>query len=313
MEKVEISIVVPCYNEEESLPLFYNEAISKLATLNKEWEIIFVNDGSKDKTQDIIEELCDKDKRIKGICFSRNFGQQAALLCGLKHAKGNAVIDMDCDLQDPFDVALEMIKKWEDGFEVVHGVRKNRENESGFKKSTAKWFYKIFRKTTKLDMPLNSGDFKLFDRKVVDAIIKMKEHSRLLRAQATWVGFKQTSIEFDRPGRVAGQTKYNLKKMMKLAKDGFVPNTYAPLHVSAIMGIVLLILSLITFIVLIILSCLKVPSVNIVSYIFPTLTTLTSILLISHSLSNVYLAAIYEESKNRPIYIISKTKNIDNE
>lgn len=311
MEKVELSFVVPCYNEEESLPLFYQEAITKLSTQDKSWEIIFVNDGSKDKTQEIIEDLCSKDKRIKGIDFSRNFGQQAALLCGLKHAKGQAIIDMDCDLQDPFDVALEMIKKWESGFEVVHGVRKNREKESGFKKSTAKLFYKVFRKTTKLDMPMNSGDFKLFDRKVVDAILKMKEHYRLLRAQTTWVGFKQTSIEFNRPGRVAGKTKYNLKKMLKLARDGFVPNTYAPLHFSIIFGIALLILSVITFIVLIILSCLNVPSVGLVSYLFPTLSTLTSILLISHGLSNVYLAAIYEESKNRPLYIVSKTNNLD--
>mgnify|MGYP000347249434 CR=1 FL=1 len=182
----EYSLVIPAYNEEKSLPLFYEKVTPLMETLGEDFEMIFVNDGSRDSTKEILKALAEKDKRVKVCNFSRNFGQQAALLCGLTESKGKAVIAMDADLQDPPEVAIEMIAKWKEGFDVVHGKRRKRKGETVFKKATASLFYRFMRKITSLDMPVDVGDFKLYDRKVVDAILSMGEHDRLLRAQTTW-------------------------------------------------------------------------------------------------------------------------------
>ena len=222
---VKYSIVVPVYNEEKSLQLFYDAVVPKMNSLGEEYELIFVNDGSRDATKSILQGFAATDKRVKVCTFSRNFGQQAALLCGLTHASGDAVIAMDADLQDPPEVALQMIEKWKEGYKVVHGKRRARAGETLFKRYTAKLFYKIARKMTDLDVPQAVGDFKLYDREVVNAILSLSEHDRLLRVQTAWVGFKQTCVEFDRPERVAGETHYTLKKMIKLAESGIFPNT----------------------------------------------------------------------------------------
>ena len=206
MEKIKYSIVVPAYNEEQSLPLFFERVIPMFEALNEPFEIIVVNDGSKDKTEDILRQKCLEDKRVRGISFSRNFGQQAAFLCGLKHTSGEAVIAMDADLQDPPEVALEMIEKWKEGYDIVHGRRKKRPGESVFKRITAKVYYKFLHRISYSKVPPNVGDFKLYSRRAVDEIIAMPEHNRLLRAQASWVGFKQTFIDFDRPAREVGET-----------------------------------------------------------------------------------------------------------
>ena len=217
------SIVVPAYNEERALRLFYNAVLPTFESLREDFEIIFVNDGSTDKTQEILAELARVDKRVKVCRFSRNFGQQAAILCGLERAVGDAVIVMDADLQDSPQTALLMIDKWKEGFEIVHGKRRKRVGESAFKKRTADLFYAFTRKLTGLDIPSNVGDFKLYDRKVVDVLVKMDEHDRLLRTQTAWLGFTQTFVEFDRPERVAGETHYTVKKMVKLAQSGIFP------------------------------------------------------------------------------------------
>ena len=219
------SIVVPAYNEEKSLRLFYDAVTPMMESLKEEYELIFVNDGSMDATKEILKGLAAQDKRVKVCSFSRNFGQQAALLCGMEAASGDAVIAMDADLQDPPEVALEMIEKWKEGYEVVHGTRKKRKGETAFKKGTAKLFYGFTRKITGMDIQRDSGDFKLYDRKVVDVLLKMGEHDRLLRAQVAWVGFKQTCVEFSRPERIAGESHYTVKKMLKLAEAGIFPNT----------------------------------------------------------------------------------------
>ena len=174
-----------------------------MESLNEDFEMIFINDGSRDKTKEILTELAARDKRVKVCCFSRNFGQQAALLCGFAEAKGEAVIAMDADLQDPPEIALRMIEKWKEGFDIVHGRRSRRAGETVFKRATAAVFYRFMKKITALDMPADVGDFKLYDRKAVDAILSLGEHDRLLRAQVSWVGFKQTIIEFERPRKAA--------------------------------------------------------------------------------------------------------------
>ena len=305
------SIIVPAYNEEASLQLFYDAVTPVFDSLGETYEIIFVNDGSRDATKEIINRLAAADKRVKGCHFSRNFGQQAALLCALKKASGEAVIAMDADLQDPPAVALEMIEKWKQGFDVVHGVRRQRVNESFFKKFTAKMFYKITKKITGIQLVQNSGDFKLYDRKVVDAILALSEKERVLRVQAAWVGFSQTSVEFDRPGRVAGETHYTLKKMIKLAKAGILPNTEYTLTFPLKLGIALGVLSVACFITFIVLACLQIPFGGLTAWLFPTLGALTATLLVSQGVANMHTAMIYREVQNRPIYIVAEEVNFD--
>lgn len=307
--KVKYSILVPAYNEQEVLNVFYDELTKHMDTLKEEYEIVFVNDGSKDNTYLILKELAKKDKRVKVVNFSRNFGQQAAEFAALKYAIGEAVIIMDCDLQDPPEVALQMIEKWKEGYEVVHGKRKKRKGETVFKKLTAHVYYRFLRKITGMDVPTDTGEFKLYDRKVVDAILALPEHNRYLRALATWVGFKQTSISFDRPNRSAGVTKWTVKKMIRLAEDGILANSVYPLALSLKCGVFLSFASLVTYIVFIVLAILEM-GLPLVAWLFPTVALLAGIILIMQGFSNLYIGRIYDEVKGRPNYIVSETINI---
>ncbi len=308
MKNIVYSIVVPAYNEEKCLPFFFEKVIPLFETTGEEFEIIVVNDGSKDRTEEIIKEHCKKDSRITGISFSRNFGQQAAFLAGLKEAKGQAVIAMDADLQDPPEVALQMIEKWKEGYDIVHGRRKSRPKESVFKKVTARLYYKFLHRISYAKVPENVGDFKLYSRNTVDAIIALPEHDRLLRAQAAWVGFKQTFIDFDRPAREIGETKYTLKKMVKLASDGIISNSDYPLTLSLKFGITLGVLSLACFIVFIVLACTGTMK-ELLPWLFPTVGLLFATDLTLKGLSDIYTARIYNEVKNRPVYIIKEKFN----
>lgn len=305
-----ISIVVPCYNEELTVENFYNQAKKVLEGTPYDFEIIFVNDGSKDLTSQKLSELANSDNRVKAINFSRNFGQQAAILCGFEHAKGSAVIEADCDLQDPVEVVLQMLEKWEEGYQVVHGRRIKRKGESIFKKATASIYYKLLNKITKVPVPRNTGDFKLYDRVALNAIIAMPERDKYLRGLASWVGFKQTFVDFERHERVAGETKYTLKKMVNLAKSGIVSNSDAPLYLSLIFGIAFFSLSLICFLTFIILAICNI-TLPIIAWLFPTVVILFSGSYLFNAISNVYLARVYQEAKGRPDYIISSTQNID--
>ncbi|MBQ8294913.1 MAG: glycosyltransferase [Clostridia bacterium] len=310
---VKYSIIVPAYNEEKSLQLFYDAVTPLMGGLQEEYEIIFVNDGSRDATKQILNDLAEKDKRVKVCHFSRNFGQQAALLCGLQEACGQAVIAMDADLQDPPEVALQMIEKWKEGFDVVHGKRKKRKGETFFKKATASLFYKFTRKITGMELQRDSGDFKLYDRKVVDAILSMNEHDRLLRAQTAWVGFKQTCVEFDRPERVAGETHYTLKKMVKLAESGIFPNTDYTLTFPIKLGVLLGVLSVICFITFVVLTCCDVWFGGLTAWLFPTVGALCAVILVCQGMANIHTAMIYKEVQNRPKYIIEEKRNFDKE
>ena len=305
------SIIVPAYNEEKSLQFFYDAVTPIMKNLQEEYEIIFVNDGSRDATKEILRGLADLDKRVKVCSFSRNFGQQAALLCGMEMASGDAVIAMDADLQDPPEVALQMIAKWKEGFDVVHGRRRKRSGETVFKRATAYVYYRFMRKITKMEMPADVGDFKLYDRKVVDAILSMGEHDRLLRAQTTWVGFKQAFVEFDRPERVAGETHYTLKKMLRLAEDGIFPNTNYHLTLPIKLGLLLGFLSATCFAVFIVLACLGQNFGGLTAWLFPTIGALSAVILTCQGLANLHTHMIYKEVQNRPKYIISEKYNFD--
>lgn len=305
------SIIVPAYNEEKSLQFFYDAVTPLMRNLEEEYEIIFVNDGSRDATKEILRGLADLDKRVKVCNFSRNFGQQAALLCGMELASGDAVIAMDADLQDPPEVAIEMIAKWKEGFDVVHGRRRKRRGETVFKRATAYVYYRFMRKITKMEMPADVGDFKLYDRKVVDALLSMGEHDRLLRAQTAWVGFKQTFVEFDRPERVAGETHYTLKKMVRLAEDGIFPNTNYHLTLPIKLGFLLGFVSVACFVTFIVLLCLGIEFGGLTAWLFPTVGAIGGVILVCQGLANVHTHMIYKEVQNRPKYIVSEKYNFE--
>ena len=308
---IKYSIVVPAYNEEATLKLFYNATMPVLEQLNEPFEVIFVNDGSTDKTQEILETLAKADNRVKVCRFSRNFGQQSALLCGFEQSSGQAVIAMDADLQDSPETALKMIEKWKAGYEIVHGKRKSRKGESAFKKRTADMFYKLASKITGLNIPQNVGDFKLYDRKVVSAILSMPEHDRLLRTQTAWLGFKQTFVEFDRPERVAGKTHYTIKKMCKLAQAGILPNTELGSSFSLKAGLFFGFASLACLITFIVLSCLGINFGGLTAWLFPTVGLFSSVILFGQGLSSIKTAMIYREVQNRPKYIVAEKLNFD--
>ncbi len=308
---VQYSIVVPAYNEEGSLQIFYDTVIPVLDSLREEYELLFVNDGSLDKTGEILRSLAEKDKRVKVCSFSRNFGQQAAIFCGLEHAQGKAVIVMDADLQDPPKVALEMIEKWKEGYDIVHGKRIKRKGETVFKRATASLFYKFTRKITGMELQRNSGDFKLYDRKVVDVVTSLSEHDRLLRSQAAWVGFRQTCVEFERPERVAGKSHYTLKKMCKLAENGILPNTEYTLTLPLKLGLLFGFFSVACFIAFIVLQCVGVAFGGLLAWVFPSMGLCLAVILVCQGLANLHLAMVYKEVQNRPKYILTERINLE--
>lgn len=305
-----ISLVVPCYNEELTVDSFYQKAVPVLESTVYDFEIIFVNDGSADKTREKLEALAKKDERIKVVNFSRNFGQQAAIICGYNYAKGDAVMEADCDLQDPPEIMLEMIKKWEEGYEVVHGRRLKRKGESVFKRATASMYYAFLSKITAVPVPRNTGDFKLYDRKALNALLSMPERDKYIRGLASWVGFKQTFVDYDRPNRTAGETKYTLKKMINLAKAGIISNSDYPLYLSLKFGVFTTFLSLACFLTFIILAICSVK-LPLVAWLFPTITLLFSAGYLFNAFNSIYLARVYDEVKKRPDYIVDTTYNLD--
>ncbi len=308
---VKYSIVVPAYNEETTLQLFYDSVTPLFDSLGEEYELIFVDDGSRDSTAALIKTLSEQDKRVKGCSFSRNFGQQAALLCGMELAKGEAIIAMDADLQDPPEVALEMIAKWKEGYEIVHGKRKKRKGDSLFKRSTASIFYRLTRRITGMELQRDSGDFKLYDRKVADVLLSMREHDRLLRAQTAWVGFKQTCVTFDRPPRAAGKGHYTVKKMVKLAESGVFPNTDYTLTFPLKLGTLISFLSIVCFAVFAVLACREIAFGGLTAWLFPSIGLAVGVVLFFQGLSNMHIAMIYKEVQNRPKYIVSEKFNIE--
>lgn len=308
--KAKYSIIVPCFNEEATINAFYDAVVPVMDGVKEPYELIFINDGSKDTTEMILTELAKKDRRVKVINFSRNFGQQAGILAGFEKSQGEAVIDIDVDLQDPVEAIPLMIDKWKEGYDVVHGKRLERRGETFFKKKTASMYTNFFEKITGLKIPKNCGDFKLFDRKVVDVIISMPERDRFLRGMTEWVGFKQTFVEFKRKERFAGETKYTPKKLFKLATNGIVANSSWPLSLTLKTGIFLNVCSLLCFLTFIVLACCK-KVLPLAAWLFPLVVLLFSIMFIFSGIQNIYMYRIYGEVQNRPKYIIKSTINFD--
>lgn len=307
-----ISLVIPMYYEEQVAKECYNRVTKVLKTLkNYEYEVIFVNDGSKDKTLEILEEIANNDKNIKIISFSRNFGHQAAVTAGLKYATGDAIVIMDADLQDPPELMPDMLKKWEEGYDVIYGKRKARKGESAFKLLTAKAFYDTLNKLSDVEIPKDTGDFRLVDKKVVDVINSLPEHNKFLRGLFSWVGFKQYAYEYERKERFAGKTKYPLKKMLKLAQDGILSFSTKPLKLVGALGLLSVIISVSILIYSLLSFAFNWNSLTAGwTSIMCTITFLGGVILISLWMIGEYIARIYDETKQRPQYIVDKTINI---
>ena len=310
-----ISVVIPMYYEEEVVQECYLRMKKVLNSLkNFEHEIIFVNDGSKDKTLEMLEVIAENDMNVKVISFSRNFGHQAAVTAGLKFVTGDCCLIIDSDMQDPPELLVDMIKLWEQGNEVIYAKRKARKGESKFKLVTAKMFYKVLNGLSDVEIPKDTGDFRLADKKVIEVINSLPEHNKFLRGLFSWVGFKQTPIEYERQERFAGKTKYPLKKMLKLASDGIISFSTKPLKLIGGIGLVSI---LISFIILVYAVLSYLFSWNNLTSgwtsIMVAITFFAGVQLVSIWMISEYIARIYDDTKNRPEYIIDKKINIEEE
>ena len=308
-----ISLVIPMYYEEKVVEECYRRTINVLSKLEKyDYELVIVNDGSKDKTLEILEKIASKDKHVKIISFSRNFGHQAAVTAGLKFVTGDAIVIIDADLQDPPELIPQMLEKWEQGYEVIYGKRKVRKGESAFKLMTAKMFYKTLNALSDVEIPKDTGDFRLVDRKVVDVVNSLPEHNKFLRGLFSWVGYKQYAYEYERQERFAGKTKYPLKKMLKLASDGIISFSTKPIKMVGMLGIISIVISIIILIYALISYIFKLNQLSagwtstIVAITFFAGVQLLSLWIISE-----YLGRIYDEAKGRPQYIVDKKINVD--
>ncbi|WP_236894662.1 glycosyltransferase family 2 protein [Clostridium beijerinckii] len=308
-DKTVYSVIVPLYNEELVINQSYKRLKEVMDSTNESYEIVFVNDGSKDRTREIAEEICSSDENIKLINFSRNFGHQAAITAGMDLALGDAIIVIDADLQDPPEVMLKMIEKWKEGYEVVYGKRVKREGETFFKKFTARVYYRLLRSMTTVDVPVDAGDFRLIDRKVCNTLIALPERNRYVRGLVSWVGYKQTYVEFIRQERFAGETKYPLKKMFKLACDGITALSYKPLIIAGHFGILALLVGIILMFVDIAKAIINKSSVLNFTMMIGINMMMFGVVLSCIGIMGQYIGRIFDESKGRPIYIISSTTN----
>lgn len=308
-----ISVIIPMYYEEEVAEECYKRMTSVLKNIeNYDYEIICINDGSRDKTLSILENLAIRDKRLKVLSFSRNFGHQCAVTAGLKYVTGDAIVIIDADLQDPPELIPEMLKLWEAGNDVIYGKRKTRDGESVFKLFTAKIFYKTLNALSDVEIPKDTGDFRLVDRKVVDTINSLPEHNKFLRGLFSWVGYKQIPFQYERKERFAGKTKYPLKKMLKLASDGIISFSTKPLKIVGGLGIISIVISFILLIYALISYIFKLNNLSAGwTSLMLGITFFAGVQLLSLWIMSEYIARIYDESKNRPQYIIEKKINIE--
>ena len=305
------TIIAPIYNEVDNIPLLYTRVSEVMAQTGESWEFVMVDDGSSDGSTEAILELKTQDEKVKPVIFARNFGHQIAVTAGLDYSRGEAVIIIDADLQDPPEVILDLIQKWKDGFEVVYAVRSKRVGETWFKLFTASAFYRLIQRITDVNIPMDTGDFRLLDRKVVQVLNGMREKHRFLRGMSVWVGFKQTGVEYERAERFAGETKYPLKKMIRFASDAITGFSYFPLQLAMYLGFISAGISIISILVVIVLRLSGSQA------FFGQATTLIAVLflggvqLISIGLLGEYIGRLYDEAKGRPLYITRENMEVE--
>jgi glycosyltransferase involved in cell wall biosynthesis len=307
--KKTVSILVPCYNEETSLPIFYKEIQKTITQLKDyEWEILFINDGSKDQTLAFISNLYEIDQRVSYINLARNFGKENAMLAGFDYVKGDCVIIMDADLQDPPSLIPEMLKYWEEGYQDVYAKRKTRGKESWLRKKLSMLFYYILEKSTRYEILKNVGDFRLLDRKCINAIKQLRESERYTKGLFCWIGYRKKEVLFDRGNRIAGQSKWGYRALFNLAIEGIISFTTAPLRIATLIGMIVAIWAL-GFMAWIIIKVLiwGDPVAG-----FPTIMTvmlfLGAVQLIAIGILGEYIGRIFNESKRRPTYLIDQYK-----
>ncbi len=298
------TLIIPIYNEEETLPTLKERLLDAIAKIDIQFEIILVDDGSRDRSAEQIREIIKSDVRFKSIFLSRNFGHQIAITAGLDYAMGNCAVIMDADLQDPPEVIADMVKLWREGFDVVYGVRRSRAGESLFKKITAKIFYRLLKKLVTFEIPSDAGDFRLLDRKVIDSFTRLREKNRYVRGLFSWVGFRHTPLLYDRAARFAGETKYPFSKMLKLALDGVISFSNQPLRFALKLGLIMAFSSLLGGFIA---AVMKISGGFVVrgwtsSIMFMAFTS--GIQLIVLGVIGEYIARINDEVKGRPLYFV---------
>ena len=305
-----VSLIIPCYNEEQSLPLLY-EAICATAAEHDayEWEFLFVNDGSKDSTLEIIKGLRASDKRVSFVDLSRNFGKERAMLAGFDYAGGDCAIVMDADLQDPPSIIGEMLAKWEDGYDDIYAKRITRGKESWLRKVFSLSFYKILNKISKIDLLPNVGDFRLLDRRCLDALRELRESERYTKGLYCWIGYKKTCVEFNRSDRVAGNSKWSFFKLLSLAVDGIVSFSTAPLKIATITGIICALASFLYSIYFLVKSLIYGDPVAGFPTLIITILFIGGMQLICLGIIGEYVGRIFNESKRRPVYFVRESES----
>ena len=302
-----ISIIIPAYNEEESLPLLYDR-LKKLMDDMKdyEFEILFVNDGSKDKTIEIIKDFRSKDERICYVDFSRNFGKEIAMIAGLDYATGDCVIFMDADLQDPPELIPELVKYWEEGYDDVYAKRRSRKGETWLKKFTSKMYYRVLQHLTKVEIQEDTGDFRLLDRRCVNALKKLRESQRNTKSRFSWIGYKKKEVLYHRDPRIAGTTKWNYKKLIDLAIDGITSFTTSPLRLATYVAIPTFIVLFVYFVYVIIKCFVIHQAIQAFQAIILLILFFSGIQILLFGIIGEYLGRIFNETKNRPLYLVNE-------
>ncbi|MCE5209692.1 MAG: glycosyltransferase family 2 protein [Chloroflexi bacterium] len=305
--KPEFTIVAPVYNEIESLAEFYTCIAEVMDQTGEMWELVLVDDGSTDGSTQLMKDIARKDPRVRPVIFARNFGHQIAVTAGLDYSRGNAVVIIDADLQDPPEVILELIARWREGYQVVYAVREEREGETWFKTFTASMFYRLIYKITEVKIPQDSGDFRLLDRTVVNVMNQMREKHRYLRGMSSWVGFRQIGVPYKRAARYAGVSKYPLKKMIKLAFNAITGFSFLPLQLATYLGFLVTGLSILALIVIIVLRLTGSPVLMGQATTLMAVLFLGGVQLISLGIIGEYLGRVYDEVKGRPLYIVAES------
>lgn len=305
-----LSLIVPVFNEEEVLPASYARMSAAMQALTGyDYEIIYVNDGSRDGTMKQLRAIAGEHKEVRVISFSRNFGHQLAVTAGMDNARGDALIIIDADLQDPPEVIAELVKAWENGADIAYGKRLKREGETVFKKLTAFCYYRLLNAMSAYPIPLDTGDFRLLDKKVAEVFLKMREHNRFLRGMSGWMGFDAVPVEYVRHERQAGKTKYTLKKMLRLAFDGILGFSYKPMSLALYAGAALGVTGMLGLIALIIIAA----TIGCAPWLWAVdgLVLINALTLAAIGVQGAYLNRIYDEVRDRPLYIAAETINLD--
>lgn len=302
-----ISIIIPAYNEEESLPML-RDRIEKLmdSMKNYEFEILFVNDGSKDRTIEIIKKMREEDTRFNYVDFSRNFGKEIAMIAGLDYATGDCVIFMDADLQDPPELIPELVKYWEQGYDDVYAKRRSRKGETWLKKFTSKMYYKVLQKTTRIEIQKDTGDFRLLNRRCVNALKKLRESERNTKSMFSWIGYKKKEVLYDRDPRIAGTTKWNYIKLIDLAIDGITSFTTSPLRLSTYIAIPTFLVLFVYFIYVIVKCFVIKQAIQAFQAIILLILFFSGVQILLFGIVGEYLGRIFNETKNRPLYLVNE-------